>query len=93
MNPQYLFMGTADTLLETFWFLADSNSYDISKKHAVAVLICVFCLDMTSLFANFAYVILILTGQNDYYEETLPFRHLHDVAAGVMGSGDGRCEN
>ena len=25
MNPQYLFMGTADTLLETFWFLADSN--------------------------------------------------------------------
>ena len=63
------------------------------KKHAVAVLICVFCLDMTSLFANFAYVILILTGQNDYYEETLPFRHLHDVAAGVMGPGDGRCEN
>lgn len=43
--------------------------------------------------ANFAYMILILTGQNDYYEETLPFRHLHDVAAGVMGSGDGRCEN
>ena len=26
MNPQYLFMGTADTLLETFWFLADSNN-------------------------------------------------------------------
>lgn len=25
MNPQYLFMGTADTLLETFGFLADSN--------------------------------------------------------------------
>ena len=26
MNPHYLFMGTADTLLETFWFLADSNN-------------------------------------------------------------------
>lgn len=63
------------------------------KKHAVAVLIYVFCLDTMLFLANFACVILILTGQNDYYEETLPFRHLHDVAAGVMGSGDGRCEN
>ena len=24
---KYLFMGTADTLLETFWFLADSNNF------------------------------------------------------------------
>ena len=32
MNPQYLFMGTADTLLETFWFLADSNK----KKYSYA---------------------------------------------------------
>ena len=29
MNPQYLFMGTADTLLETFWFLADSNNKEL----------------------------------------------------------------
>lgn len=65
----------------------------ISQKHAVAALIYVFYLDMTLLLANFACVILILTGQNDYYEETLSFRHLHDVAIGVMGPGDGRCEN
>lgn len=75
------------------YFVLSGTCYDISKKHAVAVLICVFCLDMTSLLANFACVILILTGQNDYNEETLPFRHLHDVAIGVMGPGDGRCEN
>ena len=50
----------------------------------------IFCLDMTSLLANFACVILILTGQNDYYEETLPFRYLHGVVSSIMGPGDGR---
>ena len=61
------------------------------KKHAVAALICVFCLDTMLFLANFAYVILILTGQNDYYEETLPFRHLHGVVIGVMPGYDSGC--
>ena len=38
MNPQYLFMGTADTLLETFRFLADSNKKRIPQHLTIGVL-------------------------------------------------------